>query len=81
MDNYINIILWIYFKNISDWTVDFYRIFGILNVRVGKLRKESNSRYYNDAYTFTINTYDYCSYIGFGIERKRRLSSEFLRSR
>ena len=65
------------FKNISDWTNEFKKMFDILNVKTGKMRKVSNIRSFKKAFTFTINTFDYCDEIGFRIDRKRKISKEY----
>ncbi len=69
------------FNNISEWTNEFKDMFSGLGVRTGKMRKVSNSRSIREAYTFTINTFDYCSNIGFRIDRKRGISREYLEGR
>ncbi len=69
------------FKNISEWSNEFKDMFIGLGVRTGKMRKVSNNRSIREAYSFTINTFDYCSEIGFRIDRKKRISSEYLRGR
>ncbi len=66
------------FKNISEWTREFKEMFDSLNVKTGKMRKVSNIRSNKKAFTFTINTSDYCREIGFRIDRKKNISSEYL---
>ena len=66
------------FKNISIWTEEFRKILKSLEVKVGRMREVFNDRSVKKAYTFSINTYDYCTKIGFGINRKRELQKEFL---
>jgi intein/homing endonuclease len=65
------------FKNISCWTSEFKDILNSLGVRTGKMRKQSNIRSLKPAFTFTINTFDYCEKIGFRIDRKNKLKSEY----
>lgn len=66
------------FKNISEWTKDFKEMFGIFNVRTGKLRFCSDPRSNISAQVFSINSFDYCSKIGFRIKRKYKLQEDFL---
>jgi len=69
------------FKNISDWSCEFRNMFDCLNVRTGKMRKVSNIRSIKEAFSFTINTFDYCDKINFRIKRKKKLSKEYLDER
>jgi hypothetical protein len=66
------------FKNTSGWTKDFKDILRDLKVKTGKIREVGNSRSYKSAYTFTINTFDYCSKIGFRINRKNNVKDRFI---
>lgn len=66
------------FKNISQWSPFFYDIFNQVGVKIGKLRKQSNKRSTIKAYTFTINTDDYCRKIGFRINRKVAIQKEYI---
>lgn len=66
------------FKNISEWTKEFKEMFDILDVKTGKMRKVSNIRSSKKAFDFTINTSDYCKNIGFRINRKDKISKEYL---
>ena len=65
------------FKNISYWTNEFKDILKSLGVRTGKMRKQSNIRSLKSAFTFTINTFDYCEKIGFRIDRKKSLQTRY----
>jgi len=69
------------FKNISIWTNEFKDMFNTLNVRTGKMRKVSNIRSSKKAFSFTINTFDYCDKIGFRIDRKIKISQEYMNER
>jgi len=69
------------FKNISPWTVEFKNILTSLSVKNGRMKKVSNSRSLKKAFCFTINTFDYCNKIGFRINRKKRISKEYLGER
>lgn len=69
------------FKNISHWTTEFKDILTSLNVKTGKMTKVSNNRSFKKAYCFTINTFDYCSKVNFRINRKKKISKEYLDER
>ena len=69
------------FKNISVWTEEFKNMFDDLDVKTGKMRKVSNIRSFKKAFTFTINTFDYCDKIDFKINRKNRISEVCLNER
>ena len=65
------------FKNIFNFTSDIFGLFRDCNIRTGILRAVDNDRGSKDipfAYTFSINTHDYCEKLGFGIKRKTRVS-------
>ncbi len=66
------------FKNISGWTRDFKNILDKLRVNTGELRTVSNNRSSKKAYTFTINSLDYCSKVGFSIDRKNKIAKSFM---
>lgn len=66
------------FKNISKWTSSFKSILDGLKVKTGEMRMVSNDRSSKKAYTFTINTFDYCSNVGFRIDRKKRIVESFM---
>ncbi len=66
------------FKNISCWTNKFKDILDDLSIRTGKMGKQSNIRSVIKAFTFTINTFDYCSKVGFRINRKIKIQKEYL---
>ncbi len=66
------------FKNISIWADAFKNILDELKVRTGEMRKVSNSRSSKKAFTFTINTLDYCKKVGFRINRKKKKQEEFI---
>ena len=67
------------FKNKFDFTNKIRRLFLHFNVKVGKLREVENYRKKKKtfAYTFSINTFDYCKNIGFGIKRKQKLAKDY----
>ena len=44
----------------------------------GIIHIKSNIRSPNQAYTFTINTSDYCEKIGFGINRKIEIQNDYI---
>ncbi len=67
------------FKNISKWTEEFKNILNDLKVKTGELKVVSNSRSNKEAYTFTINTLDYCNKVGFRIDRKREIAESFIK--
>jgi len=69
------------FKNISNWTNKFKDILEALDIKTGKMRKVSNIRSPKKAFSFTINTFDYCDKIDFRINRKRKISKEYLGER
>lgn len=66
------------FKNISHWTKDFKNMLDELKVKTGGMKMVSNDRSSKKAYTFTINTFDYCSKIGFRIDRKNKIVESFM---
>jgi len=66
------------FKNISKWTIDFKNIFDKIGVKTGQMTRVSNKRSLNKAFSFTVNTFDYCSKVGFKIDRKNKISKEYL---
>lgn len=64
------------FKNISNWTNEFREMFDLFNVKAGKVRRVKNGEN-KEAFCFTVNTQDYCEKIGFRIDRKQELVSEY----
>lgn len=69
------------FKNISKWTNGFKKMLEDLDVRTGEMRMVSNIRSSKKAFCFTINTFDYCDKINFRIDRKKKISKEYLSER
>jgi hypothetical protein len=66
------------FKNTSLWIKEFKEILNGLEVRTGNLLKNKiNCRAKLESYSFSINTSDYISKIGFKIERKKELSKKY----
>ena len=69
------------FKNTALWTSSFRKIISSIGVSTGKLRLQKNNRYgvkNKDSFSFSINSLQYCSKIGFGIKRKVALTQRCL---
>ena len=60
------------FKNISKWIFEFRDMIEDVDVRVGEIICNE------DYFYFSINSYDYCSRVGFKIKRKRKIAKKCL---